>query len=721
MKTKHTLLQAISSVSLKALKREKKNVKEPKNVFQLCIGSLGQAFLRTFQFQLVWDNPTMAALLVVNYLLTAYFLWEVCIGSESILFHASLLGILWATSYFGQVSETIAMGRGKAQADALKTLETTTKAKRLIDPSDVSKYQEIYSCDLQLGDYLYVMKGEIIPADGEIYTGAALIDESAVTGESAPVVRESGGDVSAVTGGTTVVSDGLVMVVTSKPGEGFLAKMISLVEGSSRRKTPNEEALSVLLTGTTLIFIIVVMVLKPVFDARVAQIASTTLFMDIDPFLMGIVFVCLITTTISALLPAIGIAGMDRLMKLNIIATSSRAIEAAGDADILMLDKTGTITLGNRQAAQFFPAPNIAIDELAYAAYMSSIADDTAEGKSIIRLVQEKFPEIKQRNEDSTYEYIPFSAKTRMSGIQTKDSHDRYLKGAIDAIEKVVQKESGNNTASLLPLEVRRQVEKISMEGGTPLVVVRNATVLGSIYLKDIVKKGLKERFSLLRLMGIQTVMITGDNPMTAAAISAEAGLDKFYGQVTPESKLDIIKKYQAAGHMVAMTGDGSNDAPALAQADVALAMNSGTQAAREAANLIDLDSNPTKLIEVVQVGKDLLITRGALTTFSLANDIAKYFVLLPALIAALSPQVATQISFIQFSSPKNACLAAGLFNAIIILILVPLALKGVRTKIQTGEKMFQRNLFLWGILGAVFPFIGIPLCDWIVTCIESI
>ncbi len=691
-----------------ALKREKKRDHQQAFFSPLFRSALKQSLIRMFQFDVVKDNPTMASVLVVNYFLTFYFLREIYISSDQLFFHGFLLLILWMTSYFAQVSETIAIGRGKAQVDALKTLASATSTKRLLDPKNEANFQEIYSCDLQVGDYVLVQKGEIIPADGEIYSGAALIDESAVTGESAPVIRESGGDISAVTGGTTVVSDSLVMRVASKPGEGFLAKMIDLIEGAKRRKTPNEEALSIFLTGCTLIFIVVVAALRPIFDIRADQLAIGPQVLDVNPFLLGVIFICLIPTTISALLPAIGIAGMDRLMKLNIIAMSSRAIEAAGDTDTIMLDKTGTITLGNRQAVEFYPAPSVSLYEIAYAAYLSSIADDTAEGKSILKLALQQFPEIEKVTISSDYTHVPFSAKTRMSGVKTE--HNSYFKGALDAIEGELKKKSPQNNPILSA--VRANCERISMSGGTPLLVTHNDMILGAIFLKDVVKSGLKERFSLLRPMGLETVMITGDTPLTAAAISAEAGLDKFYGQVTPEKKLDIIKKYQAEGHIVAMTGDGSNDAPALAQADVALAMNSGTQAAREAANLIDLDSDPTKLIEIIHVGKDLLITRGALTTFNIANDIAKYFVLLPAIIASISPQIASYLSFIPLSSPKNACLASGLFNAWIIVLLIPLALKGVKTKIQSSDTMFRKNIMTWGLLGFFSPIVGIMLFD---------
>lgn len=710
--------KVLPPISVKALKREKRVVQKAPTRWSIIRRASIDAFFRMFRISFLLDNFTMASVLLINYSLSLYFLYEWMSGVEALQYHGAILSILWMTSYFAQFSETMAMGRGKAQADALKSLETTTTAKKLSDLTQRDSYEELFSCDVQPGDLLLVERGEVIPVDGEVMVGAALIDESAVTGESAPVIREAGGDLSAVTGGTTVLSDSLVMKVTSRAGEGFLAKMIQLVEGSQRRKTPNEEALSVLLTACTTLFAFVVLLFACMFNVRVDQIDPGKYVLDIDPFLLGVMFVCLIPTTISALLPAIGIAGMDRLMKFNIIAMSSRAIEAAGDADILMLDKTGTITLGNRQASEFFPATGISLFDCTKAAYLASLEDDTPEGKSIVRLALEKFPELEREKIAQGFSYIPFSAKTRMSGIFSEDTKESYYKGAIDSIEKNLQKEL-QDSRFVIDSAVRSHVEQIALQGETPLVVSHNGHIVGSVALKDIVKPGLKDRFSLLRLMGIQTIMITGDNPLTAAAIAAEAGVDKFYGQVTPEKKLEIIVSYQEKGHIVAMTGDGSNDAPALAQADVAMAMNSGTQAAREAANLIDLDSNPTKLLEIVHVGKDLLITRGALTTFSIANDIAKYFVLLPALISSISPKVALYISWVPLSSPKNGCLAAALFNGWIILFLIPLALRGVRTKIASGESMFRKNLLFWGTLGLFSPFFGIIAFDSIIHFFE--
>jgi K+-transporting ATPase ATPase B chain len=645
----------------------------------------------------------MAVVFFVNLLLSSFLVIEL-LSDEGTWFHFGILFSLWLTSLFANFAEAVAEGRGKAQAASLRALQTQTQAKRLVDQADKSRYEQVWASDLEVGDLVLLSKGDIIPCDGEVIEGVSLVDESAVTGESAPVVRESGGDVSAVTGGTTIVSDTIVMRVTSRSGEGFLERMIQLVEGAKRRKTPNEEALHIVLAGFTLVFLIVVATLEPLYRC-------STLFLglerSLDPYIVVSLLVCLIPTTIGGLLPAISIAGMDRMVRYNVLALTPRAVEAAGDVDTLLLDKTGTITLGNRQASEFFCAPGVTIEELAEGALVSSLADETAEGKSIVRLARDTYgcnPEL----DALSWTFIPFTAKTRMSGADTNNG--AFRKGALDSIE-VLMKGLGSN----VPDDVKRQVEKISKGGGTPLVVAKDGKVLGSIFLKDVVKPGLKERFVQLRKMGIRTVMITGDNQLTAAAIAAEAGVDECFGQVTPEEKLRIIEKYQQKGHLVAMTGDGSNDAPALAKADVAMAMNSGTQAAREAANLVDLDSDPTKLIEAVGIGKQLLMTRGALTTFSIANDVAKYFVLIPVVFLPICPQLAT-FNIMNLYSTSSACLSCVIFNALIILMLVPLALRGVRYRSVDAHRMFCRNLQIWGTSGLFLPFFGIKAIDMVIS-----
>jgi K+-transporting ATPase ATPase B chain len=658
-----------------------------------------------FQVRRLLQNPTMSVVFFVNLLLTIFLLWDWIRGGSQVGFHALTLVSLWLTSLFANFSEAVAEGRGKAQAASLRALQTETTAKRLEDIKDKGHYDLVSASELQIDDIVLVAKGDIVPCDGEVIEGVALVDESAVTGESAPVVRESGGDVSALTGGTVVLSDWVVMRVTARSGEGFLEKMIQLVEGAKRRKTPNEEALHVVLTGFTLVFLIVVATLNPLFHCGSDFLG---LGLVLDPFVVVSLLVCLIPTTIGGLLPAIGIAGIDRMVRHNMLALTPSAVEAAGDVDTLLLDKTGTITLGNRQAAELFPAPHISLEELAEAALIASISDDTAEGKSIVKLSRDTYG-CKQEYDSTSWTFIPFTAKTRMSGVNAPMGS--FRKGALDAIEGMLRK-----AEKAVPKIVVDQVEGISTRGGTPLVVTKDNVVLGTIFLKDIIKPGLKERFIQLRKMGIRTVMITGDNQLTAVAIAAEAGVDECFGQVTPEEKLRIIEKFQSEGHMVAMTGDGTNDAPALAKADVAMAMNSGTQAAREAANMVDLDSDPTKLIEAVGIGKQLLMTRGALTTFSIANDVAKYFVMIPVVFLPICPQLSL-FNVMNLYSGATAILSCVIFNAFIILGLVPLALKGVRYEAVDAHRLFCRNLWIWGSGGVFVPFIGIKAIDMLVAC----
>lgn len=673
--------------------------------WQLVRGAMPMAFSKMVDGRRLLQNPTMTVVFCVNVLLTLFFFYEWFAGSAAVGFHAFLLFFLWMTSLFANFSEAIAEGRGRAQARSLRALQTETTAKRLVDRSAKERYEIVSASELQLGDIVLVAKGDIVPCDGEVVEGVALVDESAVTGESAPVVRESGGDVNALTGGTVILSDWVVMCVTARTGEGFLQKMIQLVEGAVRRKTPNEEALHVVLAGFTLIFLIVVATLHPLFHCESDFLG---LGLVLDPFVVVSLLVCLIPTTIGGLLPAIGIAGIDRLVRHNILALTPSAVEAAGDVDTLLLDKTGTITLGNRQAAGFFPAPNVPLESLLEAALISSIADDTAEGKSIVKLAKETYGRA-QTYDSTLWTFIPFTAKTRMSGVDCPLGV--FRKGALDAIESMLSRKG-----VAVPKEVVAEVEAISTRGGTPLVVAKDDAVLGTVFLKDIIKPGLKERFVQLRKMGIKTVMITGDNQLTAVAIAAEAGVDECFGQVTPEEKLRIIERFQAEGHLVAMTGDGTNDAPALSKADVAMAMNSGTQAAREAANMVDLDSDPTKLIEAVGIGKQLLMTRGALTTFSIANDVAKYFVMIPVVFLPLCPQLSF-FNIMNLYSGATAILSCVIFNAVVMLGLVPLALKGVRYEAVDAQRLFCRNLLVWGSGGIFVPFVGIKMIDAVVSC----
>jgi len=653
-------------------------------------------------------NPVMFVTEVGSVLTTV--LWIQALlghGEAKAAFVGGVALWLWLCVIFANFSEALAEGRGKAQAAALRRARKDTQAKRLSHAKYESKYELIPSSALRRDDIFFVETGDIIPADGEVIEGIASVDESAVTGESAPVIRESGGDRSAVTGGTRVLSDWLIVRVTASPGEGFLDRMISLVEGAKRQKTPNEIALSILLAAFTIIFLVVCITLLPfsLYSVAVSQ------GMPITITALVALLVCLIPTTIGGLLPAIGIAGMDRLIRRNVIALSGRAVEAAGDVDVLLLDKTGTITLGNRQATEFVPLGRVSKRELAEAAQLASLADETPEGRSIVVLAKEKYQLRRSSGETSGMRFIPFSAQTRMSGVDMDGVSIR--KGAADAIMEYIQKQ-GNK----IPQELKTIVDNISRGGGTPLVVSRNSEALGVVHLKDIVKGGIKERFIKLRKMGIKTIMITGDNPLTATAIAAEAGVDDFLAQATPEAKLKLIREHQAGGRLVAMTGDGTNDAPALAQADVAVAMNTGTQPAREAANMIDLDSNPTKLIEIVEIGKQLLMTRGALTTFSIANDVSKYFAIIPAAFATTYPALQA-LNIMHLATPESAILSAVIFNALIIMMLVPLALRGVPYRPVGAAKLLRDNLLIYGVGGLIAPFVGIKLIDMILVALH--
>lgn len=618
--------------------------------------------------------------------------------------------ILWFTVLFGNFAEAIAEGRGKAQADTLRASRKDVIAKKIPSAAQRDKVSKVRSAELSKGDIVIVYAGEQIPADGDVIEGAASVDESAITGESAPVIRESGGDRSAVTGGTTLVSDWLIIEVTSEPGQSFLDKMIAMVEGAARKKTPNELALQLFLVALSIIFLLVTVSLYAysLFSAGQLNEANPTTVTSLVALL-----ICLAPTTIGALLSSIGIAGMSRLNQANVLAMSGRAIEAAGDVDILMLDKTGTITLGNRQADAFFPVDGVTEKELADAAQLASLADETPEGRSVVILAKEKF-NIRGRNlEEMKAEFVPFTAKTRMSGVNYKDNEVR--KGAADAIKDYVKENGG-----IYSKECDKIVKQIANLGGTPLVVAKNHQVLGVIRLKDIIKSGVKEKFADLRKMGIKTIMITGDNPLTAAAIAAEAGVDDFLAEATPEGKLTMIRDFQKQGHLVAMTGDGTNDAPALAQADVAVAMNTGTQAAKEAGNMVDLDSSPTKLIEIVKIGKQLLMTRGALTTFSIANDVAKYFAIIPALFMGLYPSLAV-LNIMGLHSASSAILSALIYNALIIVVLIPLALRGVKYREVPAASLLKKNLLVYGVGGIIIPFIAIKIIDIIIVALFGI
>lgn len=648
------------------------------------------------------ENPVML-LVYISAILTSV-LWIVSlfgIKDAPSVYTLAIAIILWLTVLFANFAEAIAEGRGKAQADSLRASKKDVDAHKINSIDEKDKVTIVSSSLLKKGDIVIVKSGEQIPADGEVIEGAASVDESAITGESAPVIRESGGDRSAVTGGTTVTSDWIIVKITSEEGESFLDKMIAMVEGASRKKTPNEKALEIFLVALSIIFILVTMSLYTysIFISKQVGVDNPTSVTTLVALL-----VCLAPTTIGALLSAIGIAGMSRLNQANVLAMSGRAIEAAGDVDILMLDKTGTITLGNRQASEFIPVDGTSPEELADAAQLSSLADETPEGRSIVILAKEEFG-IRGRNlNEKDVKFIPFTAKTRMSGVDYDG--DKIRKGAVDAIKDYILKSGG-----VYSQECNEVVVKISNQGGTPLVVTKNNKILGVIHLKDIIKKGVKEKFADLRKMGIKTIMITGDNPLTAAAIAAEAGVDDFLAEATPEGKLKLIRDFQRKGHLVAMTGDGTNDAPALAQSDVAVAMNSGTQAAKEAGNMVDLDSSPTKLIEIVRIGKQLLMTRGSLTTFSIANDLAKYFAIIPALFLGLYPQLSA-LNIMNLYSPQSAVLSAIIYNALIIIALIPLALKGVKYREVSAEKLLSRNLLIYGLGGIITPFISIKIID---------
>ena len=673
--------------------------------------AVGEAF-RKLDPRLMVKNPVMFVTQVGAVLTTV----GIFTATADRGFIAQLAVWLWFTVLFANFAEAVAEGRGKAQADSLSKARKDTMARRLRD----GREERVTAPELVKGDLVVCETGDVIPADGEVVEGIASVDEAAITGESAPVVRESGGDRSAVTGGTKVISDRIVIRVTSEKGNTFLDRMIAMVEGAKRQKTPNEIALTILLSALTLIFLLVCFTLKPF------GIYSATVFSV--PVLIALL-VCLIPTTIGGLLSAIGISGIDRLIRRNVMATSGRAVEAAGDIDVLLLDKTGTITLGNRMASEFIPAPGVAVERLADAAQLASLADETPEGRSIAVLAKEKF-QLRGRDVADTHaKFVPFTAQTRMSGVDLDpstaapagksarkgDGVRRIRKGAADSVRQWVLTQGGS-----YPDAVARTVEEVARQGGTPLVVADGGEVLGVIHLKDVVKGGIKERFAQLRKMGIRTVMITGDNPLTAAAIAAEAGVDDFMAQATPEQKLKRIRDEQAAGHLVAMTGDGTNDAPALAQADVGVAMNTGTQAAREAGNMVDLDSNPTKLIEIVEIGKQLLMTRGSLTTFSIANDVAKYFAIIPAMLMVTFPAIAP-LNIMHLQSPNSAILSAIIFNALIIIALIPLALKGVAYRPVGALAILQRNLLIYGLGGILLPFAGIKVIDVAITSLHLV
>ncbi|HUZ04763.1 MAG TPA: potassium-transporting ATPase subunit KdpB [Acidobacteriaceae bacterium] len=644
-------------------------------------------------------NPVMFVVEIGSILTSVLVVLDFLAHQPNIGFDLQITFWLWFTVLFANFAEAMAEGRGKAQAESLRKSKSETIAHRLLDSGGV---EEVPSTQLRAGDVVLVIAGQLIPGDGDVIEGVASVDESAITGESAPVIRESGGDRSAVTGGTRVLSDQLRIKITSNPGETFLDRMIALVEGAERQKTPNEIALNILLAGLTLVFLLAVVTLQPF---AVYSNAPQSVFVLVS------LLVCLIPTTIGGLLSAIGIAGMDRLVQHNVLAMSGRAVEAAGDVNTLLLDKTGTITLGNREATEFIPAPGVSKDQLADAAQLSSLADETPEGRSIVVLAKELYGLRGREMAPSHAEFIPFSATTRMSGVNLDGRIIR--KGSVDAIAKFLQ-EAGSE----LPPDVRSAVELVARAGGTPLVVAENKMALGVIHLKDIVKGGIKERFAQLRSMGIRTVMITGDNPLTAAAIAREAGVDDFLAEAKPKDKMDLIRREQAGGKLVAMTGDGTNDAPALAQADVGVAMNTGTQAAKEAGNMVDLDSNPTKLIEIVEIGKQLLMTRGALTTFSIANDVAKYFAIIPAMFMVAFP-VMTVLNIMHLRTPQSAILSAVIFNALIIVVLIPLSLRGVSYRAMSAEALLRRNLLIYGLGGLVAPFLGIKLIDMLITALH--
>lgn len=654
-------------------------------------------------------NPVMFVVLVGSVLTTMLFLqaW-LGAGEAPAGFILAISLWLWFTVLFANFAEAMAEGRGKAQAESLRRARRDIKAKKLAEARCEANFSLVSATALRKGDIVLVEAGEAIPADGEVVAGIASVDESAITGESAPVIRESGGDRSAVTGGTKVLSDWLIVRITANPGEAFLDRMIALVEGAKRQKTPNEIALNILLAALTIIFLLATVTLLPF---SIYSVESAGQGSPITVTVLVALLVCLIPTTIGGLLSAIGIAGMDRMIQANVIATSGRAVEAAGDVDVLLLDKTGTITLGNRQATAFLPAAGVSAESLADAAQLASLSDETPEGRSIMVLAKEKY-RLRERDIHALgAAFVPFTAQTRMSGVNLDGREIR--KGAAEAIAAYVDGKGGQ-----FPAEIRATVESVAKAGGTPLVVAEGEKVLGVIQLKDIVKRGIKERFAELRKMGIKTVMITGDNPLTAASIAAEAGVDDFLAQATPEAKLKLIREHQSGGRLVAMTGDGTNDAPALAQADVAVAMNTGTQAAKEAGNMVDLDSNPTKLIEIVEIGKQLLMTRGALTTFSIANDVAKYFAIIPAAFVTTYPALAA-LNLMKLATPASAILSAVIFNALIIIFLIPLALRGIKYRPVGAATILRNNLLIYGLGGLIVPFVGIKLIDMILTALE--
>ena len=691
-------------------------IRKPKNMRS---SLYRRAVLDAFQKLAPWKmlrNPVMFVVEIGSLLTTLLWIQALSGHGEAPVTFIGVVSLwLWFTVLFANFSEALAEGRGKAQAEALRKTRQETPAKKLKHADHTSQFEVVSSTALCEGDLFLVEAGDILPADGEIVEGIASVDESAVTGESAPVIRESGGDRSAVTGGTRILSDWLVVRVTANPGEGFLDRMIGLVEGARRQKTPNELALNILLSAFTIIFLVVSITLLPFSIYSVETAGRGT---PITITVLIALLVCLIPTTIGGLLSAIGIAGMDRLIQRNVIAMSGRAVEAAGDVDVLLLDKTGTITLGNRQAYKFIPVSGVAENDLADAAQLASLADETPEGRSIVVLAKERYG-LRGRTlapTETTPEglhFIPFAAQTRMSGVDL--DHSQIRKGAADAVLNYI-----DSCGKQAPAELSAIVDGISKQGGTPLVVARNGEVLGVIHLKDIVKGGLRERFTRLRKMGIKTVMITGDNPLTAAAIAAEAGVDDFLAQATPEKKLNLIREYQSGGRLVAMTGDGTNDAPALAQADVAVAMNTGTQPAREAANMVDLDSNPTKLIEIVEIGKQLLMTRGALTTFSIANDVSKYFAIIPAAFASTYPALQA-LNVLRLATPQSAILSAVIFNALIIVALIPLALRGVPYRPMSAARLLRNNLLIYGLGGLIAPFIGIKLIDLLLVSLHLV
>jgi K+-transporting ATPase ATPase B chain len=669
----------------------------------IIMAAIGDSFRKLDPRTLV-KNPVMFAVEVVAALTTVLLVRDLVVGTGHYGFSIQIIGWLWFTVVFANFAEAVAEGRGKAQAEALRRTRTETIAKKLRSVKG-REFDEISALKLKQGDLVLVEAGDIIPGDGDVVDGVASVDESAITGESAPVIRESGGDRSAVTGGTRVLSDWIVVKITAAPGSSFLDRMIALVEGAVRQKTPNEIALNILLAGMTIIFIFVVVTI-PSFAAYAGG--------HISVLVLVALFVTLIPTTIGALLSAIGIAGMDRLVKFNVLAMSGRSVEAAGDVDTLLLDKTGTITLGNRQATDLLPLPGVSAGELADAAQLASFSDETPEGRSIVVLVKEKYGLRGREMAPLHAHFVKFSAQTRMSGIDLEGSSIR--KGAVEAIVDYVRQVNGNPRMPV-PIELQQIAESISRAGGTPLAVAKDGRILGVVHLKDIVKGGIRERFTELRRMGIRTVMITGDNPLTAAAIAAESGVDDFLAQATPEDKLRLIRDEQGRGKLVAMCGDGTNDAPALAQADVGVAMQTGTQAAREAGNMVDLDSDPTKLIEIVMIGKQLLITRGALTTFSIANDVAKYFAIIPAMFAAFYPSL-NVINVMKLGTPESAILSAIIFNALIIIALIPLALKGVKYRAESAFRLLSRNLLIYGLGGVIIPFIGIKAIDFVVNAV---